>query len=396
MVIDLFLPVIKYPYYNGVENAVINLASEMNKKCEVRIHVFNCSNEPRTIMLRSFSKRLPVMETTKQGLKLYRHPFFFFPFLKFFSFELLRTIKNDKADIVHIQGLEAIPIYATVCNLVSKKKALVFTCHGLQEGLDKIAKMPFGSLITWAIAEFYLKKFDCIIALTNTDLKRLESIGLRKSNIIVIPNGIDKEKFTIRDPVVKVDNSYKILCVASFSPRKRYEDLLNSLALVKDKVNFTAYMVGSIAENTYFIKIQKLIKDLNLENRVIIIAGASNAQLTDCYLSCDVFALTSSGETSPLVILEAMYAGLPIIATQVGGIHDLVTDGFNGFLVECGKPAQVADRLLRLYKDKDLRAKFGERNRVLSRKCNWGNATEQTLHVYENAIAKKNQRRLIR
>ena len=383
MVIDILLPIIKYPYYSGVENAVINLASEINKKCEVRIHVFNCTDEPRFIMLRPFSEGLQATETTKEGLKIYHHSFFFFPFLKFISLELFRTIINDSADIIHIQGLESILNYAILCVLMSKKKVLVFTCHGLQEGLDKINNMTFSRVIIWAIVKFYLNKFHCVIALTENDKKRLASIGLKKDKIVVIPNGIDKGKFSLRDAVVKVDNSYKILCVASFSPRKRYEDLLKALSIIKNKVDITAYLVGSIVDEKYFYHIQKLVLDLGLKDRVKIIIGASNAQVTDCYLSCDVFVLTSSGETSPLVISEAMYAGMPIIATKIGGIPDLVNDGVNGYLVKCGKPDQVADRLVRLYKDRELRNKFGERNRELSQKYDWIKIAKQTLELYE-------------
>ena len=382
MRIDSVLPTINYPY-GGLDNAVFNLAKEISKEHEIRLHTFNTTTEPKSIKIIPFSQGLPAKEITEHGLTIYRYSFSYFPFFKYLSLSLLKSIRTDSAQILHINGFQHPLMNALLCYATSNKKASVLTTHGMQEGLVKISQLPFSKIVSYIIVNVYLKKLDHIIALSETDRQSLESLGLNANKISVIPNGIDKGKFVNRDHFVKIDNSYKILSVGGISRRKRFDDLIKALNIVKDKLDFTAYIVGYIIDENYFKQLKRLISDFNLDNRVNICVAATNAQVTDCYLSADSFVLASDGETSPLVVMEAMYAGLPVIATRVGGVPDLIKDAYNGYLVDVGEPGQIADRILSVYENNDMRKSFSERNVELAQVFDWEVIAHETTEIYK-------------
>jgi glycosyltransferase involved in cell wall biosynthesis len=158
--------------------------------------------------------------------------------------------------------------------------------------------------------------------------------------------------------------------------------------MVRDEgIDFRAYLVGSVTDDAYLRNIRRLVRRTHLVEHVCICPSITDAQLADCYSACDVFVLPSRQETSPLAILEAMYAGLPIIATRVGGIPELVPDGVRGYLVEPARPDRLAEKLGSLLRDDAARARFRERNEQLARRLTWRSIAERTLFLYENLVS---------
>jgi glycosyltransferase involved in cell wall biosynthesis len=94
----------------------------------------------------------------------------------------------------------------------------------------------------------------------------------------------------------------------------------------------------------------------------------NSTQLSELYARADIFALPSRGESLGLVIAEAMACGLPIVATSVGGISDMVQDGHNGILVPPAKPAELVSALRTMVSDGDLRRSMGAAGRELAEK----------------------------
>jgi glycosyltransferase involved in cell wall biosynthesis len=77
------------------------------------------------------------------------------------------------------------------------------------------------------------------------------------------------------------------------------------------------------------------------------------------YLKCDVFLLTSLEESSPISIVEAMAVGKPVVSTDVGGVSEIVEDGRNGFLADIGDYRKLAESIIKIVNDRNMRAKFG-------------------------------------
>jgi glycosyltransferase involved in cell wall biosynthesis len=102
----------------------------------------------------------------------------------------------------------------------------------------------------------------------------------------------------------------------------------------------------------------------------------------------DILVRPSLLEGMPLAVLEGMAAGLPVVASRVGGTPELVRDGETGFLVEPGDPEQLADRICRLIGDAGLRAAMGRRAReVVEQGYDWDAISRRTVEVYKRATA---------
>ena len=263
----------------------------------------------------------------------------------------------------------------------------MLTLHGLYEGMEKLRSSRLRPIVSALIAH-YLRGFDSVIALSEMDRTSLRALGHPPDGAVVIPNGVDAGRFAKCEDFVVRDGKKSVLCVARFDTNKGHEDLIRALAMVKDAgIDFRAYLVGSVTDEGYLENVNQLVRQTHLLEHVCIRPSITDAQLADCYLASDVFVLPSRQETSPLVILEAMYAGLPIIATKVGGIPELVPDGVRGYLVEPARPDLLAGKLVSLLRDDAARRQFRERNVQLARRFTWRSVAEQTLFLYENLVS---------
>ncbi len=131
------------------------------------------------------------------------------------------------------------------------------------------------------------------------------------------------------------------------------------------------------------ISVERLVKRLDLEEHVMLTGFRSDvANLLNC---SDVVVLCSETESAPLTLLEGMSSGLPVIATRVGGIPEIVDDGVNGFLVQSKNPEAIAERVLELNADPELRRRIGEaaRARVLER-YTAEKVVGQYMEIYES------------
>jgi glycosyltransferase involved in cell wall biosynthesis len=101
----------------------------------------------------------------------------------------------------------------------------------------------------------------------------------------------------------------------------------------------------------------------------------------------DALALTSDAEGHPIVVLEALARGLPIVATSVGGIADTVHHGVNGFVAPVRGVAEIAAALETLIHDRDLRERMGHASRVIAQDFSVDRMVERTLALYEQVVA---------
>jgi glycosyltransferase involved in cell wall biosynthesis len=108
-------------------------------------------------------------------------------------------------------------------------------------------------------------------------------------------------------------------------------------------------------------RIERLVSDLGLDE-VVLMTGF-RIDIPELLRCSDVAVLCSETESAPLTLLEALSSGLPVVATRVGGIPEIIEDGVNGFLVPAKDPESIAERLLDLSRDKGLRVGLGARAR---------------------------------
>ncbi|WP_409344186.1 glycosyltransferase family 4 protein [Paenibacillus sp. MBLB4367] len=255
-------------------------------------------------------------------------------------------IKNERPHIVHVHSSKAGIIGRLSCKLT--EVPVIFTAHGwaFTEGVSRFRKKMF-RLVERICANISTK----IICVSDFDRKLAlkNNVGNEKK-LITIHNGVKNEDFLLEG---KPDNLVRIIMVARFSSPKDYKTLL--LALPKLSGTFKVLLVGDgeLLEQT-----QEIVYELNLENVVEFLGMRKDVK--QLLKNCDIFVLTSNYEGLPISIIEAMGSSLPVVASNVGGVNELVIENYNGFLVGRGDTIKVAESLQKLLDNKILREEMGQ------------------------------------
>ena len=175
-------------------------------------------------------------------------------------------------------------------------------------------------------------------------------VGLPEQHIVVL-NGIPDV-----DPSFRAEpgtHPPHLVMIARFEPQKDPDTFIRALALLKDRA-WSAELIGD-GENIGASR--RLAIELGLGDRVSFAGPVSRPQ--EPLARAQVFVLTTNWEGLPLTVLEAMRAGLPLVATDVGGVSEAVEDSATGFLVPRSDVAAVAGALARLIDEPELRIRFG-------------------------------------
>jgi glycosyltransferase involved in cell wall biosynthesis len=178
-----------------------------------------------------------------------------------------------------------------------------------------------------------------------------------------VPNAIDATFFKLAKNANGAETaaSPTILFAGRVIPRKRALDLVQAFARIAPQVPSAQLRIAGeySSEKEYAGAIRQAIQNAGLAGRVHLLGPLPEADVLAEFAACDVLALPSAQETTPMVIAQAMAAGKPVVATSVGGVTEMVKDGETGCLVNVGDIDGLANALLCLLQDRSLRAKLG-------------------------------------
>lgn len=216
----------------------------------------------------------------------------------------------------------------------------------LQKFLDKITS-PLSNVI-----------YSCSKAVTEFLVR---DVGIKRENIITIPNGIDVKSFSVKVNRKKkleelgIDSNCKIVGTVSrlYEPTKGIKILLEAFNIVQSKINSQLLVVGSGKD-------EKKLKQMALKLKINVLFLGERNNVAEILPIMDIFVLPSLSEGSPVVILEAMASGLPVVATDVGGSREVVLDGKTGYIVKSGNPIKLAEKIKDFLDNDERRKKFGE------------------------------------
>lgn len=268
-------------------------------------------------------------------------------------------IRAVSPDVVHIHNSP----WLMACRgaLLAQVPAVVHTFHGLPAHLPARDKhlMRLGARMTDAVAAVSLALGEYAI----------RELGMPKERVRVLRNGIDVTRF-VRDRAgvlrghlgLKAD-ALLVALVARFDPVKDHATMLRAFALVATRVP-SAHLV-LVGDGELRGAIEGNVKALGLVGRVHLLG--IRGDMPDLLAETDVVTLSSRAEGLPMALLEAMAAGKSIVATEVGGIPELLSGGA-GFVVPPGDPDRLAGVLAGLLQDASLRARTGTlaRERVVA------------------------------
>jgi len=259
-------------------------------------------------------------------------------------FHLLKVIKRIQPEIIHTHLFQP-RIYTTFAHLLYRRGVLITHKHSI------VNPRKHHIFMLLEIATILLnKKVIAISESVKQSLCKYEFIPKRK--IIVLTNSIDYQKFNVlfKQRTYPIEKSIVIGTVGRIERVKGINYLLMAMEIIlKEYLNAKLEIVG---EGSELEELKLLAKKLDISNSVIFFGKLANP--IPNYRRMDVFVLPSLLEGFGIVLLEAMAAGIPIVATNVHGIKEVVVDGKSGILVPPKNPEAIAKAVKRIIEDPQL------------------------------------------
>lgn len=309
-----------------------------------------------------------------------------------FAVKLRRYLSGADFDVLHVH----LPFTANVLIhlLPEIRERTVYTAHVGEEktrfdiGANSGAPLPM-KLLTPDL--HLMKRVARSVVLNDGAQTVLERKGIE--NTEVVPNGVSVSEFEVEAAkVARVMEEYAlggivVLFVGTITPQKGIDVLVEAATLVAERdvgaVNFLLVGDDALDEN-YAERVKDDVRTNGLGDTVEFAGYVPFEDLRALYAAADIFVLPSREEGMPMVLLEALAAGAPLVGTDVGGIPMLIEDGANGALVEPEDPEELADRILALADDSRKRRRMGERSREIAEaRYGWDAIAERYLDVYE-------------
>lgn len=211
--------------------------------------------------------------------------------------------------------------------------------------------------------------------------------GLKEGSVPVIINGVDLSRCIPKNDYA-IDGAVKLLHVGRFHEAKNHDCMVNAVKLLTDKgidIQFSFFGDGELEDTT-----RQLVANLGLESKIRFCGLTDNVfpHLHDA----DIFLLPSKWEGIPMSIIEAMGTGLPVIASRVGGVPDMIEDGVDGVLIEPTGQA-LADAIEKLLQDYALRKALGENARLSANRFSAATMANAYCELYTRLADRKDSRR---
>jgi glycosyltransferase involved in cell wall biosynthesis len=213
--------------------------------------------------------------------------------------------------------------------------------------------------------------------------------GIAPDKLQFLPNVVDSDCF--RPAEREPRNEIKLLCIGRLVPEKRFDRFLRVLAEVRRtaKQPVRGVIVTSNSPGNGLAALRNQARELGLLSDGVEFVEAS-ANIASVYHEADICVLTSDFEGTPNVLLEAMACGLPVVATRVGGVPEIVTHGETGFLADRDDEQGICSALLALIESPALRREMGDRaRRYIETNHSFERLTSALVGLYNVALQRR-------
>jgi N-acetyl-alpha-D-glucosaminyl L-malate synthase BshA len=367
-----------YPTYGG--SGIVG--SELGKELAARGHTVHFIASALPTRLTELNERVRFHEVEMMSYPLFEHQ----PYTLALATKMAKVAETENLDLLHVHYAIPHSISAILARESRKSKRrlpVITTLHGTDitlVGADR-SYLP--------ITRYGIVQSDGVTAISHY-LKDATKEIFQFDEITVIPNFVCASDYK-RHPVDELRSTLApngeplLVHVSNFRPVKRPVDCVEIFARVLKKVtNVRLVMVGDGSER---MNVEHRARCLGVYEKCSFVGKQPN--IADYLSASDVLLLPSEQESFGLAALEAMACEVPVIASRVGGIPEVVTDGETGFLSEVGDIEKMAEDAARLLADADLRRNMGRRAResALAR-YRTDIVIPQYIQFYESVLAK--------
>lgn len=261
-------------------------------------------------------------------------------------------IKKETPDILHIHGTRAAFWVRLAVIWLKNRPKLIYTLHGFH-----IVRRNFLSRWFLIRIERFLNHWtDILVCVSKADRNLvLKYKTILPEKIITIKNGIDIDKFKVKREL-ELENSFTLSSIGRLHPPKDFSTILRALKLIISQIkNVKLLIIGdgplrkSLEREARRLALGDYVKFLGFRKDIPVLISIS-----------DLVILSTKWEGLPLVPLEAGAARKPIIASNVEGVRETIIDGETGFLFKFGSARDLADKILKLSRSKELSKKIGD------------------------------------
>jgi len=296
---------------------------------------------------------------------------------------LVDTLRHEKVDIVHSHS--GCWHKAAIAGKYSRVKGIIYTEHG--------RLVPDNNSVI--MLDRIVSRLTDYIVPVSLDLSEYlkEVVRLNHGKIHRIENGIDTSKFYPREKNKELmeelrisEDVFIIGNIARLAPVKDHVTLIKAFDIArKTYPNMRLVIVGDGPEKS---NLEALINELNLSENVMLLGFRRD--IREMFSIVDMFVLSSISEGTSITILEAMAAGKPVIATNVGGTPNLVEDGKTGFLVSPSEPVLLGRKIIELINNKEIAKQMGLKARkVVQTNFSVERMTKKYVSLYLDLIRPK-------
>ena len=365
-----------YPTYGG--SGIVG--SELGKELAARGHTVHFISSALPTRLTELNERVRFHEVEMMSYPLFEHQ----PYTLALATKMATVAENENLDLLHVHY--AIPhsisaILARESLKSHRRLPVITTLHGTDitlVGADR-SYLP--------ITRYALEQSDGVTAISNY-LKQATIETFQFDRIQVIPNFVCPSEYKrrmdcdLRKTLSPADAPIMVH-VSNFRPVKRPVDCVEILARVLKKTDARLVMVGDGSERTNAIH---RARSLGVYDKCVFVG--KQPRIVDYLCAADVLLLPSEQESFGLAALEAMACEVPVVASRVGGVPEVVDDGETGFLSAVGDVDKMADDASRLLTDEKLRHEMGKRARASAvSRYNTDLIIPQYIEFYEQVLA---------
>jgi glycosyltransferase involved in cell wall biosynthesis len=331
-------------FFGGPERQMLGLAKAMPDRVHTTFASFPEGGRSAAFLNEVRAAGFPAISLTRD-----------FPRILATLRELTALLRDTRCDVLFCHGYKA-----DVLGRLAARRAGISAVAVSRGWTGESRKVK---LYEW-LDRRHLRFMDRVVCVSEGQAAKVRRwCGVRESRLSVIRNSARLAAFETRDPAARErllvffpnDISHVVLAAGRLSPEKGFGVLVEAAATIcRDIPGAGVVLFGEGALRT---ELEKRVAELGLAGRVVM--PGFRTDLDSLIGAADVVVLPSFTEGLPNVALEASAAGVPVVATAVGGTPEVVRDGETGYLVPAGQPAAIAAKVGQLLRDPALRAQFG-------------------------------------